>query len=46
MVGRSGGKRPLGKPRYMWEDGIQTDREIALEGTDCISGKFWVQIWT
>ena len=37
----------LEKPRYMWEDGIQTDiREIALEGTDFIPGKFRVQIWT
>jgi hypothetical protein len=47
LVGRPEGKRPLGKPRYMWEDGIKTDiREIALEGMAFIPAKFRVQIWT
>ena len=47
LVGRPEGKRPLGKPRYMWEDGIKSDvREIALEGTDFMPGKFRVRIWT
>jgi hypothetical protein len=29
LVGNSEGKRPLGRPRYRWEDGIRMDlREI------------------
>jgi hypothetical protein len=37
LVRRPEGKRPLGRPRYMWEDGIKTDiREIALEGMDFV----------
>jgi hypothetical protein len=29
MAGKPGGKRPLGRPRRRWEDGITTDlREI------------------
>jgi hypothetical protein len=33
LVGNSEGKRPLGKPRRRWEDGIGMDlREIGLEG--------------
>ena len=47
FIERPEGKRPLGKPRYVWEDGIKTDiREIALEGMDFIPAKFRVQIWT
>jgi hypothetical protein len=31
----------------MWEDGIITDiRETGLQGTDFITGKLWVPIWT
>jgi hypothetical protein len=45
LVGRPEGERPLGKPRYMWEDGTKTDiRERALEGLDFIPAKFRVQI--
>jgi hypothetical protein len=25
LVGKSGGKRPLGRPRHRWEDGIRMD---------------------
>jgi hypothetical protein len=33
----SEGKRPLGRPRRRWEDGIRMDlREIGLEGVDWI----------
>jgi len=47
LVGKPEGKRPLGRPTYMWEDGIKTDiREIELEGMDIVPGKFWVKIWT
>jgi hypothetical protein len=31
LVGKPEGKRPLGRPRRMWEDGIRIDlREIGL----------------
>jgi hypothetical protein len=30
LVGKPGGKRPLGRPRHRWKDGIRMDfREIA-----------------
>jgi hypothetical protein len=37
LVGKPEGKRPLGRPRCRWEDGIRMDltiREIGLEGVD------------
>jgi hypothetical protein len=35
LVGKPEGKRPLGKPRRRWEDGIRMDlREIGLGGVD------------
>jgi hypothetical protein len=37
LVGKPEGKRPFGRPRRMWEDGIRMDlREIGLGGVDCI----------
>jgi hypothetical protein len=37
LVGKSEGKRPLGRPRHRWEDGIRMDlREIGLGGVDWI----------
>jgi hypothetical protein len=37
LVGKPKGKRPLGRPRCRWEDGIIMDlREIGLEGVDWI----------
>jgi transposase len=39
LIGRPEGKRPLGRPRRMWEDNIKMDlREI---GTD---GAKWIQL--
>jgi hypothetical protein len=36
-VGKPEGKRPLGRPRRRWEEGIRMDlREIGLEGVDWI----------
>jgi hypothetical protein len=33
LVGKPAGKRPLGRPRHRWEDGIRMDlREIGLGG--------------
>jgi hypothetical protein len=35
LVGRPEGKRPLGRPRHMWEDNIKMDlREIGLDGAN------------
>jgi hypothetical protein len=37
LVGKPEGKRPLGRPRHRWEDGITMDlREIGLGGVDWI----------
>jgi hypothetical protein len=37
LVGKPEGKRPLGRPRRRWEDGIRMDlREIGLEGVGWI----------
>jgi hypothetical protein len=36
LVGKSEGKRPLGRPRHRWEDGIRMDLgEIGLGGGGC-----------
>jgi hypothetical protein len=37
LVGKTEGKRPLGRPRRRWEDGIRMDLgEIGLGGVDWI----------
>jgi hypothetical protein len=37
LVGKTEGKRPLGRPRHRWNDGIRMDlREIVLGGVDWI----------
>jgi hypothetical protein len=37
LVGKSEGKRPLGRPRRRWVDNIKIDlREIAWDGVDWI----------
>jgi hypothetical protein len=37
LVGKPGGKRPLGRPRRRWEDGIRMDlREIGWGSVDWI----------
>jgi hypothetical protein len=37
LVGKPEGKRPLGRPRRGWEDGIKIDiNEIGLGGVDWI----------
>jgi hypothetical protein len=39
LVGKSGGKRPLGRPRHRWKDGIRMDLgEIGWGGVD------WIQL--
>jgi hypothetical protein len=37
LVGKPEGKRPLGRPRHRWENGIRMDlREIGLGNVDWI----------
>jgi hypothetical protein len=37
LVGRTEGRRPLGRPRRRWEDNIKTDlREVGWVGMDWI----------
>jgi hypothetical protein len=39
LVGRPEGKRPLGRPRLMWEDNIKMDlRVIGIDGAN------WIQL--
>jgi len=39
LVGKPGGKRPLGRPRRRWEDNIKMDlQEVGCRGTD------WIQL--
>jgi hypothetical protein len=42
LVGRSEGKRPLGKPRCRWKDNIKVDlREIGIDGG---TGFIWLRV--
>jgi len=37
LVGKSGGKRPLGRPRRRWQDNIKMDlQEVGCGGVDWI----------
>jgi hypothetical protein len=37
LVGRPGGKRPLGRPRRRWEDNVKLDlREIGMDGANWV----------
>jgi hypothetical protein len=38
LAGMSKGKRPLGRPRCSWEDGIRMDLG------DCLGGVEWIQL--
>jgi hypothetical protein len=39
LIGRPGGKRPLGRPRRRWEDNIKMDlREVGIDGAN------WIQL--
>jgi hypothetical protein len=55
LVGKPERKRPLGRPRRRWEDGVRIDlREIGLGGVDWIRlaqdrdrwRLLWVRWWT
>jgi hypothetical protein len=39
LVGKPEGKRPLGRPRRRWEDGIRMARRVWI-------GYDWLRIWT
>jgi hypothetical protein len=44
LVGKSGGKRPLGRPRHKWESGIRMD--LRAISWDVWSGFNWHMIGT
>jgi hypothetical protein len=48
LVGRTEGKRPLGRPRRRWDDNIKMDlREIGIDGANWIRlAQDRVQWWT
>jgi hypothetical protein len=46
LVGKPEGKRPLGRPRRRWEDGIRMDlKEIGFWGGGLI-GFYWLRTGT
>ena len=44
LVGRPGGKRPLGRPRCIWEDNIKMD--LQEEGWGAWTGLIWLKLGT
>jgi hypothetical protein len=44
LVGKSDGKKPLGRPRRRWEDGIRID--LVGIGWGVYSGPIWLKIET
>jgi len=42
LVGKPGGKRPLGRPRRRWEDNIRMDLQVVGCGT--WTGSSWLRI--
>ena len=44
LVGKSEGKRPLGRPRLRWEDNIKMDLQEV--GGSCGTGWSWLRIGT
>jgi hypothetical protein len=47
LVGRAEGKRPLGRPRFRWEDNIKMDlRETGIDGVNWFwLAKYRVRWW-
>jgi hypothetical protein len=47
LVGKPEGKKPLGRPRHRWEDGIKMDlRETGIDETNWIRlAEDRVQLW-
>jgi hypothetical protein len=46
LVGKPEGKRPPGRPRLRWEDGIKMDLEEIGWGGGLCSGFTWLRIGT
>jgi hypothetical protein len=44
LVGKPEGERPLGRPRFRWEDTIEINFQEVGCGT--WTGSSWVEIWT
>jgi hypothetical protein len=44
LVGKPGAKRPLGRPRYEWEDNIKMDLQEV--GSGVWTGSIWLRIGT
>jgi hypothetical protein len=44
LVGRSEGRRPLGRPRHRWEDNIKMD--VPEVGWGAWTGLIWLRIGT
>jgi hypothetical protein len=44
LVGNPEGKRPLGRPRRRWEDGIRMD--LRETGLGCVDGFDWLRTGT
>ena len=44
LVGKPGGKRPLGRPRRRWEDNIQMNLQAV--GLGSMGGLIWLRIGT
>jgi hypothetical protein len=45
LVGKSEGRRPLGRPRHRWEDNIKMDLRERLDG-GAWTGSIWLRIGT
>jgi hypothetical protein len=46
LVGKPEGKRPLGRPRYRWEDNIVMDlQEVGCRGMDWIGLAQYRDMW-
>jgi hypothetical protein len=46
LVGKPEGKRPLGRPRRRWEDGIKVDLRGTGYGVGVWNGFSWLRIGT
>jgi hypothetical protein len=44
LMGNPDGRRPLGRPRYRWEDNIKMD--LREEGLGTRTGSIWLRIGT
>jgi hypothetical protein len=46
LVGKPEGKRPLGRPRLIWEDNIEMDlQKVVCEGMEWINLAYYGDTW-